>query len=489
MENHNKTKEEIRGKWGQCIKEVLEYIELKKTIKQFLNKYNEYRVKLQDPKGDDDFCKYDTNLNLNLNLNISFINSDLQKNLNSEFVKNSNFKKLEAVCKDSFDDLTRDKMPQVIDSEINKDEFKKKLTIDKLKKLNDIKPLSIRTLIERLNEGVGFFPKLNDDDTKNAQIYMALIFYISNFKDEKNKKAQFDKLKRVILVLREPSIKEYIIKEKDKFKSSKEELDLSKLKPSQNEVKAGKTLIIALNIFSDAVFISKKKEYLKKLKSGEEIDEDYRIAIARFFTLTEKDLDALKKSSLDTNLESKIKEYQEKNLNEDITNKGEKISLKKIIFSKLFSLIIALSFKNLSIPKIDEINSNLSKEINKFTTGILVSNDDYVIDGHHRWSACLLLKKIIDSLPNEKFKFPNKVRLQMVNNLSFKEYYCGIMNHPLVYSASKEEELITPKNPSTVICPPQPGGSRKKRSLKKRKKKTRKQKGNKKKKTNIKRKN
>ena len=63
------------------------------------------------------------------------------------------------------------------------------------------------------------------------------------------------------------------------------------------------------------------------------------------------------------------------------------------------------------------------------------------------------------------------------------------MDHPLVYSASKEGELITPKNPSTVICPPQPGGSRKKRSLKKRKKKTRKQKGNKKKKTNIKRKN
>jgi len=106
-----------------------------------------------------------------------------------------------------------------------------------------------------------------------------------------------------------------------------------------------------------------------------------------------------------------------------------------------------------------------------FTKGILISSDNYVIDGHHRWAALKILRRFL--VDTEMFNFIEDFDTIHVTRFtdSFKEYYNKIMDHHLVFCVDLNDKYII-KIPFNFKARKGIGGGKKKRT-KRRTKRTR----------------
>lgn len=103
-------------------------------------------------------------------------------------------------------------------------------------------------------------------------------------------------------------------------------------------------------------------------------------------------------------------------------------------FQKMAQIVIS---KNIG-AKMD----NLNKFIQRFTEGILVANDNFVIDGHHRWSALKLVNQYLSNSGNQQID-PN-IRVTQYNK-TFRDYYQSAMNHPVVFSLDLNDHFMEPQ--------------------------------------------
>lgn len=229
------------------------------------------------------------------------------------------------------------------------------------------------------------------------------------------------KLRDYISKLNGRSIED-IVNEESNFGSSLQTFNINKIRPSQKDIKSSKTAGIAVNILIKSLDGIKIKNH--------EIDED--------------------------------------KLDELIKYKDE--------------IMNAFSGVHVSyLVKMINLRQNLKENVNETSRGISVDLNGQIIDGHHRWSGCMLVKYIVDSVLPELFV--NEIELNMksikgtTKGVFFKKYYNTVFKHPLVFSLDLADNFVKKQDHEETRASyfrSLEGGKRKTKKRRKRSKKTKK---------------
>lgn len=230
-----------------------------------------------------------------------------------------------------------------------------------------------------------------------------------------------EKLRYYISKLNGRSIED-IVNEESNFGTSLQPFNINKIRPSQKDILSSKTAGIAAYILVKSLDGTKIK--------NQEIEDD--------------------------KLDEVIK-YKDKIMN--------------AFFGKHVSYL----------TKMINLRQNLKENVNEFCRGISVDLNGQIIDGHHRWSGCMLVKYIVDSvfLPES---FVNEIELNMKTikgsaiGVFFKTYYNKVFEHPLVFSLDLDDKFVVKPDETTRVSyfRSLEGGKRKTKRRRKRSKRTRK---------------
>jgi hypothetical protein len=331
----------------------------------------------------------------------------------------------DSICKNERlnDRIPRDHMPQIINGKLF---LSNQVFIDSM--VNFIKSykgnLDRSSVEEEILKGRKFLNKINENNY--VEIYIALINLYRNKRE--------DELRKYITKLKDRSIED-IVNEESKFGSSLQKFNINEIRPSQDDILSSKTAGIA-------AFILVKSLDGIEIKN-QEIDENDLVKLIEKERFTERVNDLIKFF----------------------------VSSKKPISN---------------LEKISDLKTNLKKNVNKLCSGISVDSKGQIIDGHHRWSSCMLVKYIVNkTIPN---LFEDEVFLNMktmkteegIKRVLFETYYKKVFEHPLVFSLNKEDKFVekpTEEVRNKYFRSPSPsleGGKRKTKKRRKRSKRTKK---------------
>ena len=339
-----------------------------------------------------------------VNKNELFKENDDLCSFNKVFENSSEKSSENSVCKGNLG-IERKQMPQIIDSKINFDgvdiELIKKF-IELMLKLKTLKNISLNDI--KIMTELDLFTRLREISNNYREVLMSFI----NFCSERS----LDEFDRVLntMITEKASIEAYA--EKEQFGESlatvsDSNFEFAALKPTQKEIFSTKSLGIAFYIF--------EKSLSGLIDKGKTIDEIF----------------------------------------EETDKEAPKFFLR--VSSSGFPVVEPITALNFM--------KNLKKNVNYFTKGLLVDEEGYIIDGHHRWSSCKFLQFVLKHFEGKNF-FPDNVTVVKKMTSFKKEYYNKMLDNPLIYSLDLND-VLQEKNKFKLD-----GGSKKSKRRYKRSKKS-----------------